>query len=158
LLTADDRTLITGGLWNDATVHAWDLATGKELATLIDPAIKEPSLANPAGGETSSVGGLALSADERFLAVLTGSAGSSSVSLWDTGSWKLVKAFPPARPRSDAASLAVAPAGRSVFVAYTDSTILEWAVTSRPRTASAAPTAARLDELWRLLGDPDQGY
>jgi RNA polymerase sigma factor (sigma-70 family) len=158
LVTADDKTLITGGLWNDATVQAWDLATGKELATMIDPAVKEPSLANPGGGEVPSIGALALSADERFLAVLTGSAGKSSVSLWDTGSWKLVKAFPSARPRSDAASLAVAPTGRSVFAAYLDSTILEWAVTNPSRTPTAAPSAARLDELWRLLGDAEQGY
>jgi RNA polymerase sigma factor (sigma-70 family) len=157
LVTADDKTLITGGLWNDATVRAFDLATAKELATLVDPAVKEPSIGQPRGGEVSSVAGLALSADERFLSVLTGANGASSVSLWDTGSWKLVKAFPPAKPRCDAASLAVGRGGRSVFVAYTDSTILEWDVVGG-RKPSAPPTAARLDELWRALGDPEEGY
>jgi WD40 repeat protein len=156
VVTADDTTLITGGLWNDATVRAYDLATGKELATLVDPAVKVPSVGRPNGGEVSSVAGLALSADERFLAVLTAANGVSSVSLWDTGSWKLVKAFPPAKPRCDAASLAVARGGRSVFVAYTDSTILEWDVAGQ--TKSPGPTAARLDELWRTLGDPEKGY
>jgi RNA polymerase sigma factor (sigma-70 family) len=43
LLTADDRVLICGGLWNDATVHAWDLETGKALATLAHPGLKETS-------------------------------------------------------------------------------------------------------------------
>jgi hypothetical protein len=43
-----------------------------------------------------------------------------------------------------------------VFVAYTDSTILEWDVAGQ--TKSPGPTAARLDELWRTLGDPEKGY
>jgi hypothetical protein len=119
--------------------------------------VKIASVRNPRGEETASIGGLTLSADGRFLAVLTGSAGMSSVSLWDAGSWKLVKAFVPARPRCDAASLAVAPDGRSVFVAYTDSTILEWDVAGRAGP-TPAPTAAHLDELWRTLGDPEKGY
>ena len=160
LLTADDRTLIAGGLWNDATVRVWDLATGRELATMVDPAVKVPSVAEPRGGETSSIGGLVLSADERFLAVLTGSAGSSSVSVWDTGSWKLVKAFKPARPRCDSASLAFACDGRSVFAAYLDSTILEWDVSGRfGQPAGTAPERERLDTLWRDLAEPaERGY
>jgi RNA polymerase sigma factor (sigma-70 family) len=159
VMTADDRTLITGGLWNDATVRVWDLPTGKELAVLIDPAVTAPSVPEPRGGATSNIGGLALSADERFLAVLTGDREQSSVSLWDTGTWKLVKAFAPAGPRSDAASLAVGPAGRSVFAAYLDSTILEWDVAGRSGKRPV-PTAARLDELWQELGDPSgsKGY
>jgi hypothetical protein len=154
LLTADDQTLVTGGLWNDATVRVWDLPTGRELATLVDPAVTAPSVAEPKGGEVSAIGGLALSADERFLAVVTGHEGSSSVSVWDTGSWKLVKAFPPAKPRAEPSSVAVARDGRSVFVAYYDSTILEWDASGRfGKPLAAAPTAARLDELWRDLAD-----
>jgi hypothetical protein len=156
LVTADDRTLITGGRRHDETVKVWDLATGKELATLVDPGVAAPGVAEPPGGGVA-VSGLALSADERFLAAVTGHAGSSSVTVWDTGSWKLIKAFPPARPQAHAASVVVARDGRSVFVAYHDSTILEWAVTDRPGKA-AIPTAARLDELWRTLGDPERGY
>jgi WD40 repeat protein len=155
LLTADDHTLITGGLWNDATVRAWDLATGRELAALVDPAVKVPSVAEPRGGEVSAIGGLALSADERFLAAVTGHEGSTSVSVWDTGSWKLVKAFPPARPRAEPSSVAVARDGRSLFVAYHDSTILQWDVSGRfGKDAAAAPTTTRLDELWRDLAEP----
>jgi hypothetical protein len=119
--------------------------------------VKVPSIDRPSGGEVSSIAGLALSADERFLAVLTGAEGKSSVSLWDTGSWKLVKAFPPAKPRCDAASLIVGRGGRSVFVAYTDSTILEWDVAGRSKP-TPVPTAARFDELWRILGDAESGY
>jgi len=157
VLTADDKTLVTGGLWNDATVRAFDLATGRELATLVDPAVRVPSVETPNGGEVPSVGGLALSDDERFLAVLTGADGKSSVSLWDTGSWKPVKALPPAGPRCDAASLAVGRGGRSVFVGYADSTILEW--DARGRTAlTPAPSARRLDRLWTALADPEGGY
>src|SRR5262245_28850257 len=160
LLTADDRTLITGGLWNDANVRVWDLPTGRELATLVDPAVKTPSVAEPRGGEVSAIGGLALSADERFLAVVTGHESSTSVSVWDTGSWKVVKAFPPARPRAEPSSVAVARDGRSVFVAYHDSTILQWDVSGRfGKPLSAAPTEARLDELWRDLAEPGgMGY
>jgi len=160
LLTADDRTLITGGLWNDATVRVWDLASGKELATLVDPAVSVPSVAEPKGGETSAIGGLELSADERFLAVLTGSGGASSIGVWDTGSWKLVKAFQPAKPRCDAASLALARDGRSVFAAYLDSTILEWDVSGRfGEPIRAAPNREQLDALWRDLADQaDKGY
>src|SRR5262245_44348440 len=159
LLTRDDRTLITGGTWNDGTARAWDLASGKELATMVDPAVKNPSVAQPGGGATASIGGMALSSDERFLAVLTGDGVLSSVSVWDTGSWKLVRSFAPARPRSDAASIAFARDGQSVFVAYLDSTILEWDVSGRFGKMSPAPTAARLDELWQDLADPaGKGY
>jgi RNA polymerase sigma factor (sigma-70 family) len=157
LLMADDRTLITGGLWNDATVNVWNLRTDKEIATLVDPAVSVPILKNPAGGEVPSIGGMALSPDGRFLAVLTGSAGASSVSVWDTGSWKLVKAFPPAKPRCDAGSLAFARDGRSVFVAYLDSTILEWDVAGRSGPTPAL-TPGRLDELWQTLGHAEKGY
>jgi RNA polymerase sigma factor (sigma-70 family) len=160
LLTADDRTLITGGLWNDATVRAWDLPTGRELATMVDPAVKVPSVTEPRGGEVAAVGGLALSADERFLTAVTGHEGSTSVSVWDTGSWKLVKAFPPARPRVEPSSVAVAHDGRSVFVAYHDSTILQWDVSGKfGKRAAAAITATRRDELWRDLAEPAEwGY
>jgi RNA polymerase sigma factor (sigma-70 family) len=41
LITADDRTLITGQ-WDDATVKVWDLATGTELGVLVDPGVKVP--------------------------------------------------------------------------------------------------------------------
>jgi RNA polymerase sigma factor (sigma-70 family) len=159
LVTRDDRTLITGGTWNDGAARAWDLASGKELATMVDPAVKTPSVAEPRGGATASIGGLALSADERFLAVLTGDGLMSSVSVWDTGSWKLVRSFAPARPRSDAASIAFSRDGRSVFVAYLDSTILEWDVSGQFGKKPPAPTAARLDELWQDLADPaGKGY
>ena len=160
LLTADDRTLITGGLWNDATVHVWDLATGKELATLVDPAVKVPSI-QPGTGEVSSIGGLALSADERFLAVITEQGDSSTVSVWDTGSWKPVRAFRPVptrparAPHAGTSAVAFARDGRSVFVAYADSTILEWRVAGR--SAGPAPSAARLNELWQALADPEMG-
>jgi hypothetical protein len=51
--------------------------------------------------------------------------------------------------------VALAHDGRSVFVAYHDSTILEWDVSGKfGKQAAAALTAARLDELWRDLADP----
>jgi RNA polymerase sigma factor (sigma-70 family) len=162
LITADDRTLITGQ-WDDATVKVWDLATGKELAVLVDPGVKVPP--RPRGPEMASIAGLALSADERLLAVLTEKGDSSSVSVWDTGSWKPIRfrslAPIPARSRvitsqTSAPSLVFSRGGRSVFVAYPDSTILEWAVAGG--RVAAASSDARRDELWRILADPESGY
>jgi RNA polymerase sigma factor (sigma-70 family) len=162
LVTADDRTLITGQ-WDDATAKVWDLATGKELAVLVDPGAKVPP--RPRGSEMASIAGLALSADERFLAVLTEKGDSSSVSVWDTGLWKPIRfrSFAPIPTRSSiitsqtsTPSLVFSRDGRSVFVAYPDSTILEWQVAGR--STGPTPTAGRLAELWQTLGDAEKGY
>jgi hypothetical protein len=113
----------------------------------------------------ASIAGLVLSADERFLAVLTEKGDSSSVSVWDAKSWKPIRftslAPIPTRSRvitaeTSTPSLVFSRDGRSVFVAYPDSTILEWAVAER--RAAAASSDARRDELWRMLADPEAGY
>src|SRR5439155_4389919 len=108
LVTADDRVLITGGLWNDAAVQAWDLETGQKLATLADPTLAATSEPRGQFGLRLAVVGLALSADERLLTVVTGCGDTSSVSVWETGTWKLVRAFPPTRPRTYSNSIGFA--------------------------------------------------
>jgi hypothetical protein len=49
--------------------------------------------------------------------------------------------------------------GRSLFVANSDSTILQWDVSGRHGQASAVLSPARLDELWQTLrSGADQAY
>ncbi|HEV3238531.1 MAG TPA: sigma-70 family RNA polymerase sigma factor, partial [Gemmataceae bacterium] len=100
ILTADDRLLITGGLWNDAEVRVWDMQTGNLLATLIDPAINVTSedLGQPIN-LMLGISNVVLSQDERLLAIVTNRADTSTVSVWETSSWKLVRAFAPNQPR-----------------------------------------------------------
>lgn len=69
-LTTDDRVLLLCGLGNDATVHAWDLESGQELARLTDPALKPPNDSDNYRTQPA-ITGLAPSADGRFLAVVT---------------------------------------------------------------------------------------
>lgn len=159
VLTADDRTLLTGGLWNDGAVQAWDVETGRLLATLTDPSLK---LTSEAAGKVQShlgVTGLALSPDERFVAVVTSSGATSALCVWETGTWRLVRAFAPCSPRNEAGSIISSHDGRSVFVANSDSTILEWSVAGPAARKTEAPDKARLDALWQALAqDPATAY
>jgi RNA polymerase sigma factor (sigma-70 family) len=163
LLTADDRVLLTGGLHNDATVHAWDMDTGKELACLVDPALKHTGKTR-AGGHWPAIWGLALSADERFLAIVSSWGNSSSVSVWETSTWKPVRAFAAVQPSFYARSMVFSRDGRSLFVSNSDSTILEWDVSGRWASGRRQPAGEalnrdRLNILWRMLAEaPDRAY
>ncbi|HZV07763.1 MAG TPA: sigma-70 family RNA polymerase sigma factor [Gemmataceae bacterium] len=158
LLTADDRVLITGGLWNDATVHAWDMETGKELARLVDPSLKHASTVET-GPSPPAINGLALSVDERFLAIVSSWGESSAVSVWETSSWKLVRSFAPTQPRYYANSMIFSRDGRSLFVSNSDSTILQWDISGRFGHEDKIPNRDRLNVLWRTLAEaPDKAY
>jgi RNA polymerase sigma factor (sigma-70 family) len=163
LLTGDDRVLITGGLWNDAIVHAWDMETGKELARLADPALKVTSDAQGSDAPPA-IAGLALSPDERFLAVVSSWGNNSAVSVWETDSWKLVRAFAPTQPQYYTNSMIFSREGRSLFVANSDSTILEWDISGRLASGRRPPAVEvsnmdRLNVLWRTLAEtPDKAY
>jgi WD40 repeat protein len=149
LLTADDRVLISGGSYNDGAVHVWDMETGKELAWFADPPSKDR-------GSTS---GMALSADERFLAVLFSQDDASTVSVRETGSWKPIRMFPPAQGRNDSGSMLFSRDGRSLYVANLDSTILEWAVSNGFGRKTEVPNKDRLNILWQTLAQtPDKAY
>src|SRR5207248_10800108 len=119
-------------------------------ATLADPMLRGVT-SEPRGqfGLELAVSGLALSADERFLAFVTGRGETSSVSVWEVGSWQLVRAFAPTRPRSGAWAMTFARDGRSLFVANLDTTILEWDVAGRPAATALWPA---------LLEAPDRAY
>jgi RNA polymerase sigma factor (sigma-70 family) len=148
LLTADDRVLIWGGL-SGAAIHVWDMETGKELAEFTDLSSKERSF----------IGGLALSADERFLAVIFSQQDAYSVSVWETGSWKPVRMFPQTDGLNWSGSIVFSRDGRSLFVANSDSTILEWDVAGRFQTNKEKPNRKRLDVLWaKLTESPDKAY
>jgi WD40 repeat protein len=158
ILSADDRLLITGGLWNDGEVHVWDMQTGNLLATLADPSLTVTS--EPLNVPTLQLGisNLVLSADERLLTVVTNSGDASMVSVWETNSWKLVRAFAPNRPRH-VNSVVISRDGRSVFVANSDSTILEWDVSGRHNKKTEPLLEGRLDNLWHALTEtPDKAY
>jgi RNA polymerase sigma factor (sigma-70 family) len=159
LLSADDRILLAGGLWNDAAVGVWDLETGKALATLASPSLKVTSEELGKVEWHLAIVGLALSADERFVAVVTGHGDSSSVSIWETATWKLVRELPPIRPRTQAHSLVFSRDGRSLFIANKDTTILEWDVSGHAGRKVEALMTGRLDALWQALREaPDKAY
>ncbi|HTU88507.1 MAG TPA: hypothetical protein VMF69_00280, partial [Gemmataceae bacterium] len=149
LLTADDRLLIYGGFFNDGTVHVWDMETGQELASFTDPPSKE----------RGSIRGLALSADERFLAVIFDREGASTVSVWETSSWKAVRTFAPTPQSNSGISMIFSRDGRSLFVSNSDTSILEWDVSGRFGRKTEIPNKDRLNVLWRKLAEtPDKAY
>lgn len=91
--TKDDRVLVTGGLWNDATCRIWNTVTGKQTATLVDPALRLTTDANYKA--LPNIGGIEFSPDERLLAVMSGIDDQSSIAVWEVATWKLVKSFAP---------------------------------------------------------------
>ncbi|HZV07761.1 MAG TPA: WD40 repeat domain-containing protein [Gemmataceae bacterium] len=117
------------------------------------------SFADPPSKERGSIGGLALSADERFLAVIFSRDDASTVSVWETGSWKAVRKFAPMPGLNYGISMVFSRDGRSLFVSNRDSTILEWDVSGRLRKKTETPNADRLSVLWRTLADtPEIAY
>jgi WD40 repeat protein len=160
ILTADDQMLLAGMVGNDATVHAWDMETGKELAVLADPALKQTrEEQNKAVTSRLAIDCLALSPDERFLAVITDRDDDSIVSVWETASWKLLRSFAPTWPRNRVQAMVFSHDGRSLFVANNDSTILEWDVSGRFGRETKKINNDRLNVLWQLLAEtPDKAY
>lgn len=149
VLSADDRLLFSGGSVNDPKVHVWDMEKGRELAVLADPL----------GKEEGAIDDLALSGDERFLAVVLHQGGSTAASIWETGSWKLVKAFAPVQPANYARSMVLSRDGRSLFVSNSDTTILQWDVSGRFGRKDETPNRDRLNVLWQTLAQtPDKAY
>ncbi len=158
LLTADDRVLITGGLWNDAALRVWDMQTGRQLPLLADPSLKGTSEQQGAQSQMA-IAGLALSADERFLAVVSVRGDTSALTVWETAGWKPVRAFASTQGRNYSRSMIFSREDRSLFVANSDSTILEWDVAGRFGQKSATPDRERLNALWRTLTQaPDKAY
>ena len=169
LFTADDRTLVTGGLWNDATCRVWNTATGVQIATLIDPTLRLTTESDTPKA-LAKIEGVQFSPDERLLAVLSGIDDQSSIAVWEVGTWKLVRSFAPFRPRGGYASLLFSRDGRSLYVANADTTILQWDLTGRfglPNAEKLTPSqldaaAAKLggregySAVWDLLDHPDQ--
>ncbi len=167
--TADDRVLVTGGLWNDATCRVWNTATGEQTATLIDPTLR---LTTESGTPKAlaKIEGVQFSPDERLLAVLSGIDDQSSIAVWEVGTWKLVKSFAPFRPRASQASMLFSADGRSLFVANPDTTILQWDLTGKfglPNVEKLTPsqltaTATKLGSpdgysaIWDLMDHPEQ--
>lgn len=158
LLTSDDRVLLAGiGGGKDATIRAWVMETGEELASLVDPSLEPPAEINYK--TRPAISGLALSADDRFLAVVSSWSDVSALTIWETGTWKLVRAFPPVSPRNNVTSMVFSRDGRSLFAANSDTTILEWDVTARFGRKTEAPNRDRLNVLWRsLVETPDKSY
>lgn len=149
LLTADDRVLIYGGDLKDDPVHVWDMETGRELVQFTDSPSKN----------RGSIGGLALSADERFLAVIFSWDDHPTVSVWETSSWKPVRMFPPMQRAISSGSIIFSRDGRSLFVSNSDTTILEWDVSGRFGRKTEVPNTDRLNVLWRtLIESPNKAY
>lgn len=163
LLTADDRVLLAGIGGKSASIHAWDMDMGAEIAQMGDSSLK------PANGDNNSqsrsgITGLALSGDERFLAVVSSWEDVSELSVWETGSWQLLRAFALTSPTNLVKAMVFSRNGRSLFVANSDSTILEWDVANRWKNGQRSPADEtlnrdRLNVLWRTLSEtPDKAY
>ncbi len=156
LFTKDDRVLVTGGPWNDATCRVWNIVAGEQTATLIDPTLRLTSDASYKS--RPSIEGIEFSPDERLLAVMSGIDDQSSIAVWEVGTWKLVKSFTPFRPRAGSATMRFSKDGRSLFVANPDTTILEWDLSGRFGTSNAQKLSQkRLDELALKIGERE-GY
>jgi WD40 repeat protein len=133
ILTADDRFLITGD-----SGRVWELESGKEVTRLWKT--------------TGQITNLVLSADDRFLAGFS----SEGLMVWETASWKPIRSF--AKSPSPH-SMVFSRDGRSLFVANSDSTILEWDVSGQAGKNSKIPNPDRVSGLWRLLAEtPDKAY
>lgn len=162
-LTADDQVLLAGiGGGKDATIRAWDMVTGKELARSVDPSLKPLDEINYSARPVIS--GLAVSADDRFVAAVSSWGDVSALSVWETGTSKIVRAFAPVSPRNNVKAMLFSRDGRSLFVANSDATILEWDVSGRSASgrrqpAGETPNQDRLNALWKKLAEtPDQAY
>ncbi|MHB1425169.1 MAG: hypothetical protein ACYC3I_18515 [Gemmataceae bacterium] len=84
---------------------------------------------------------------------------STGISIWDTAAWKTVRAFPWTRLQNDPHSMVFSREGRSLFVANSNSTILEWDVSGRFGKKTESPNRDRLNVLWRTLAEtPDKAY
>jgi len=154
--TKDNRVLVSGGVWNDATCRVWNTITGEQTATLIDPTLLATTDADSKG--RASIKGIQFSPDERLLAVMSGIDDQSSIVVWEVSTWKLVKSFTPFRPRGGSVMMRFSKDGRSLFVANPDTTILEWDLSGRFGTSNSQKLSQkRLDELAMKLGDRD-GY
>jgi hypothetical protein len=137
ILTADDRLLITSDQG-----RVWNLETGAELTKLLKP--------------KGWLSDLVLSADECFLAGVAHEGDTSSLTVWETASWKPIRSF--ARPPAPH-SIVFSRDGRSLFAANNDSTILEWGISGRLDSLTKMPNQDRLNILWRTLAQtPDKAY
>jgi hypothetical protein len=157
LVTADDRVLLAG-LWKEAMICAWDMETGKELARMTDP-YRKPASSDRDGQTQPAITGLALSADNRFLVAVTSWDDVSTISVWEVGSWKLIRSFAPVSPRNDVKVMVFSRDHRSLFVANIDSTILEWDVSDRLGRKIEVLNNDRLNTLWlALVETPNKAY
>jgi RNA polymerase sigma factor (sigma-70 family) len=157
VLSSDDRVLLSATGWHNPTVHVWDMETGKEKTTLTDPLL--PPMEPGKEEWDRYVSSLLLSPDERFLVVVTHRGDSSGISVWDTAAWKTVRTFPWTRLENRPHSMIFSRAGRSLFVANSDTTILEWDVSGQFGRSTETPNRHRLNTLWRTLAQtPDKAY
>ncbi len=169
VFTADDRILVTGGLWNDATCRVWNTATGDQTALLTDPTLRLTTESETPKA-LAKIEGIQFSPDERLLAIMSGIDDQSSIAVWEVGTWKLVKSFAAFHPRAGYASMLFSADGRSLFVANPDTTILQWDLTGRfgqtnaetltpsQLTAAGAKLAAAdgYSAVWDLMDHPEQ--
>ncbi len=121
-LSANRRFLATGGVVGhssggpvDPLIHVWDLASGKEVATL--------------AGHEESTNGLAFSPNGRLLASGSGdyrSSNDATVRVWDLTTARELRRCEGHRGAVNA--VAFTPDGRSVISASEDATALVWDV------------------------------
>jgi RNA polymerase sigma factor (sigma-70 family) len=165
LLTPDDRYLIAGGDFNNGTTAVFDMKTGKQVNHLIDPSLtlaSDESVECPEYDKRLAtlprISNLLFSSGGKLLAVVTKVGSEYRLCVWETLTWTPVRSFP-AYSGTWPRSLVFSQDGRSLFVSYQDSTILEWGLDA-PRTGrTAEPDGERLERLWeRLAETADRAY
>jgi RNA polymerase sigma factor (sigma-70 family) len=136
-LSVDGKYLAAG---EDALVHIWELATGKEVVQLRD--------------HPHRITSLAFSRDGRWLA---SSCADCILRVFETASWKQAAIF--RGHKSEAKALAFTPDCRTLASGGDDTSILLWDLTDRFTKDRQPPLSRRqLDTLWEeLAGDAETG-
>ncbi len=124
-------------------IRIWELASGKEVATLF--------------GHTSASSGLAFSPDGRMLASVSGAWDNGvdpGLRIWDVSSGKPLRRLK--NPPRGGLGIAYLPNGRAIVTGSQDGTALVWDVSDlADRRPPDLPDAKALETLWSDLASDD---
>jgi WD40 repeat protein len=145
LFSPDGRLLVSAAAFFNSPARLWDVASGKELRSLI--------------GSERGLAGVTFSPDGRFLAGASDQPDGTAV-LWEVSSGQPVHRI--TGQACGVQSVAFAPDGRTLATGGVDSTILLWDLTGRMDHGRLRPAHLRTEALearWKdLAGSAEQAY